>query len=129
MKGKNHLTEHPQVQRLTELMESKNLTKADLAKVANVTPQSVNNWFARGALGKSSALKLSEAYGVSLEWLLGKEVDEQTGLNTQEKRIIDLFSQLPTDEERDRIIMVAELRLKELDEYVEKYLRGRFPGK
>lgn len=125
MKPKTHQTDHPQVRRLNELMELKGITKADLARVAGVSPQSVNNWFARGTLGKNSALKIAEAFGVSVAWVLGEDVDESNGLREKERRLLTLFNQLP-ESEQDRMIDTFELRLKEIDEYVEKYLRGRF---
>lgn len=125
MKPKSHQSDHPQVQRLSELLELKGITKADLARVAGVSPQSVNNWFARGTLGKNSALKIAEAYGVSVAWVLGEEVDQSLGLKEKERRLLALFNQLP-ESEQDRMIDTFELRLKEIDEYVEKYLRGRY---
>ncbi|MBK2955122.1 helix-turn-helix domain-containing protein [Enterobacter hormaechei] len=125
MKPKLHQIDHPQVQRLNELMKLKGATKADLARVAGVSPQSVNNWFARGTLGKNSALKIADAYGVSVAWVLGEEVDETLGLKEKERRLLALFNQLP-EAEQDRMIDTFELRLKEIDEYVEKYLRGRY---
>ena len=105
-------------------MDSKGVTKADLARVAEVTPQSVNNWFSRGAIGKNSALKIADAYGISVAWILGEEVHASSGLKDKERRMLDLFNQLP-EAEQDRMIDTFELRLKEIDSYVEKYLRGR----
>lgn len=125
MKPKSHQTDHPQVQRLNELMDLKGVTKADLARVAGVSPQSVNNWFARGTLGKNSALKIADAYGLSLAWVLGEEVVEDSGLKPNENKMLNLFRQLP-ESEQERMIDTFELRLKEIDDYVEKYLRGRF---
>ncbi len=106
-------------------MDLKGATKADLARVAGVSPQSVNNWFTRGAIGKNSALKIADAYGVSVAWILGEEVHESSGLRDKERRMLELFNQLP-EAEQDRMIDTFELRLKEIDDYVEKYLRGRF---
>ncbi|MCI4187338.1 helix-turn-helix domain-containing protein [Dickeya dianthicola] len=125
MRGKTHQVEHPQIKRLCELMRVKGISKAEMARIAGVSPQSVNNWFSRGTIGKSSALKLSDALGVSVGWLLGEEVDEENGLKPKEKRLLELFSQLP-DSEQDRMIDLFQIRLKEIDSYVEKYLRGRF---
>lgn len=71
MKKNAHLTENPQVRRLIEITESKNLSKADLARMCGVTSQSVNNWFLRGTIGKNSAIKLADRLGVSLAWVLG----------------------------------------------------------
>ncbi|WP_213993829.1 helix-turn-helix domain-containing protein [Sodalis sp. dw_96] len=125
MKENNHQTDHPQIKRLSELMELKGISKAEMARIAGVSPQSVNNWFSRGTVGKSSVLKLSDALGVSVGWLLGEEVDEENGLKPREHKMLELFRQLP-DTEQDRMIDLFQLRLKELDEYMEKYLRGRY---
>ncbi|QWA09559.1 helix-turn-helix domain-containing protein [Sodalis ligni] len=125
MKENNHQTDHPQIKRLSELMELKGISKAEMARIAGVSPQSVNNWFSRGTVGKSSVLKLSDALGVSVGWLLGEEVDEENGLRPRELKMLELFRQLP-DTEQDRMIDLFQLRLKELDEYMEKYLRGRY---
>ncbi|QHP80676.1 helix-turn-helix domain-containing protein [Pectobacterium odoriferum] len=125
MKENSHQVEHPQVRRLTELMELKGISKAEMARIAGVSPQSVNNWFNRGTVGKSSALKLAEELGVSVAWLLGEDVEESTGLSSDEMKMLNLYRQLP-EAERERMIDLFQLRLKELDEYVEKYLRGRY---
>lgn len=66
-----HQADNPQVQRLNEIIEQKRISKADIARICGVSSQSVNNWFVRGAIGKSSAIKLADALGVSLEWVLG----------------------------------------------------------
>ena len=63
------------VARLEEITQ-RGISKADMARIAGVTPQAVNGW-------------LPEA---------------------EQERMIDTFA----------------LRLKEIDDYVEKYLRGRF---
>lgn len=125
MKENSHQTDHPQVRRLNELLALKGISKAEMARIAGVSPQSVNNWFNRGTVGKSSALKLSEALGVSVAWLLGEEVDENSGIKPKERELLDLFRQLP-EAEQDKTISLLQLRLKEIDDYVEKYLRGRF---
>jgi len=125
MKEANHQTDHPQIKRLIELMDSKGISKAEMARIAGVSSQSVNNWFSRGTVGKSSVLKLADALGVSAGWLLGEEVDQESGLKPRELKILELFRQLP-ETEQDRMIGLFQLRLKELDEYMEKYLRGRY---
>ncbi|PWC10690.1 transcriptional regulator [Brenneria roseae subsp. americana] len=125
MKDNAHQIEHPQVKRLTELMALKGISKAEMARIAGVSPQSVNNWFNRGTIGKSSALKLADALGVSVAWLLGEDVEESTGLSSDEMKMLNLYRQLP-EAERERMITLFQTRLKEIDEYVEKYLRGRY---
>ncbi|HFW2371131.1 TPA: helix-turn-helix domain-containing protein, partial [Salmonella enterica subsp. enterica serovar Typhimurium] len=122
---KTHQINHPQVQRLNEILELKKLTKSDMARICGVSAQSVNNWFVRGTIGKSSAIKLADALGVSLEWVLGQEVDERDGLKADERRLLELYRQLPDDEEKQNFLRVLSLRLKELDAMYEKYMKGR----
>lgn len=112
------------VERLSEL-NSRGITKSDMARIANVTPQSVNGWFKKGVISKKSAIAVAEAAGVSVEWLLGADVEEASGLEKDEVKLLNLYRQLP-ESERQRMIDTFELRLKEIDDYVEKYLRGRF---
>lgn len=112
------------VSRLTEL-NNKGLSKSDMARVANVSKQAVTGWFRTGTISKASALAVAEAGGVSVAWLLGENVDEGSGLKTRERQMLDLFRQLP-ESEQDRMIDLFQVRLREIDEYVEKYLRGRF---
>ncbi|EDN6175190.1 helix-turn-helix domain-containing protein [Salmonella enterica] len=125
MKEKTHQINHPQVQRLNEILELKKLTKSDMARICGVSAQSVNNWFVRGTIGKSSAIKLADALGVSLEWVLGQEVDERDGLKADERRLLELYRQLPDNEEKQNFLRVLSLRLKELDAMYEKYMKGR----
>lgn len=124
MKEKTHQINHPQVQRLNEILELKNLTKSDMARICGVSAQSVNNWFVRGTIGKSSAIKLADALGVSLEWILGQEVGEKDGLKPDEQRLLELYRQLP-EEEQKNMLRIFAIRLKELDELYERYMKGR----
>lgn len=123
MKSENADTEL--VSRLVEL-NKRGFTKSDMAKAAGVSKQAVSGWYKRGSVGKDSAIAIAESAGVSVSWLLGREVNEQSGLKPQEQKMMELFRQLPTDDERDKVIMVVELRLKEIDDYIENYLRGRY---
>lgn len=111
-------------ERLTELTK-RGFSKSEMARIADVTPQSVNGWFKKGVISKKSAMAISEATGVSVAWLLGEDVEESTGLDPDEMKILKLFRQLP-EAERERMIDLFQLRLKEIDDYVEKYLRGRY---
>lgn len=112
------------VTRLTELTE-KGFSKTEMAKAANVSKQAVTGWFKTGTMSKNSALSVAEAAGVSVAWLLGEEVDEENGLKPRERQMLQLFRQLP-ESEQNHMISMFQLRLREIDEYVEKYLRGRF---
>lgn len=124
MKEKTHQVDHPQVLRLNEIIERKGISKADMARICGVSAQSVNNWFVRGTIGKSSAIKLADALGVSLAWLLGQDVGESNGLKPDEQRLLELYRQLP-EEEQQNMLRIFSLRLKELDELYEKYMKSR----
>ncbi|HCD9773808.1 helix-turn-helix domain-containing protein [Enterobacter hormaechei] len=128
MKEKTHQIDHPQVLRLNEIIERKGISKADMARICGVSAQSVNNWFVRGTIGKSSAIKLADALGVSLAWLLGQDVGESDGLKPDEQRLLELYRQLP-EEEQHNMLRIFSLRLKELDELYEKYMKSRIRSK
>ena len=114
------------VERLTELTK-RGMTKSDMARVAGITPQSVNGWFKKGFISKGSALAVADAAGVSVPWLLGEEVDESNGLKPDEQRLLELYRQLP-EEEQQNMLRIFALRLKELDALYEKYMSRRIKG-
>ncbi|HAB4413459.1 TPA_asm: helix-turn-helix domain-containing protein, partial [Salmonella enterica subsp. enterica] len=108
------------VERLTEIAD-RGITKADMARIAGVTPQAVNGWFKKGVISKKSALALADAVGISVAWLLGEEVSETDGLKPNEQRLLELYRQLP-EEEQQNMLRIFSIRLKELDELYEKYM-------
>lgn len=61
--------------RLDEILQVTGFSKAHLARIAEVSPQAVNNWFKRGEMGKDSAIKISAATQLPLSWLLGEDED------------------------------------------------------
>lgn len=111
------------VERLTEL-NGRGMTKSDMARIAQVTPQSVNGWFKKGVISKKSALAIADAAGVSVPWLLGEDVGEKDGLRPDEQRMLELYRQLP-QAEQENMLRIFAIRLKELDELYEKYMKGR----
>lgn len=114
------------VERLSEL-NGRGMTKSDMARIAQVTPQSVNGWFKKGVISKKSALSIADAAGVSVPWLLGEDVGEKDGLKADEQRLLELYRQLP-EEEQQNMLRIFALRLKELDDLYEKYMKGRIKG-
>ncbi|EAA8522414.1 helix-turn-helix domain-containing protein [Salmonella enterica subsp. enterica serovar Give] len=114
------------VERLTELT-LRGMTKSDMARIAGITPQSVNGWFKKGAMSKESALAVADAAGVSVPWLLGEDVGEKDGLKPDEQRLLELYRQLP-EEEQQNMLRIVSLRLKELDELYAKYMGRRIKG-
>ncbi|MDO2449587.1 helix-turn-helix domain-containing protein [Enterobacter vonholyi] len=111
------------ISRLTEL-NNKGFSKTEMAKVANVSKQAVTGWFRTGKISKESALAIADAAGVSVPWLLGENVGEKDGLKPDEQRLLELYRQLPEDEQQN-MLRIFVLRLKELDELYEKYMKGR----
>lgn len=111
------------VERLTEITD-RGVTKADMARIAGVTPQAVNGWFKKGVISKKSALAIADAVGISVAWLLGEGVGEKDGLKPDEQRLLELYRQLP-EEEQQNMLRIFAIRLKELDELYEKYMKGR----
>ena len=111
------------IARLTELNE-KGFSKTEMAKVANVSKQAVTGWFRTGKISKQSALAIADAAGVSVPWLLGEDVGEKDGLKADEQRLLELYRQLPEDEQ-ENMLRVFSIRLKELDAMYEKYMKGR----
>lgn len=112
------------VSRLAEINE-RGISKAEMARIAGVTPQAVNGWFKKGKISKESAVSIADAAGVSVAWLLGEDVDKGSGLKERERQMLELFRQLP-EPEQDKMVTLFQTRLKEIDDYVEKYLRGRY---
>ncbi len=106
-------------QRLNELVREKRVTKADLARVAGVSPQSVNGWFRRGSISKEAAASLSREYGVSIPWLLG-ESSQDGQLRPEEVRLLEVFNKLPPTE-RNNMLAAFEMRLQELITFYAKY--------
>ncbi|PLN00216.1 transcriptional regulator, partial [Klebsiella pneumoniae] len=56
-----------------------------------------------------------------------EEVGEKDGLKSDEKRLLELYRQLP-EEEQQNILRIVSLRLKELDELYAKYMGRRIRG-
>ena len=55
---------------------------------------------------------------------LDEEVGEKDGLKPDERRLLELYRQLP-EEEQKNMLRIFSIRLKELDELYEKYMKGR----
>ncbi|EAQ6170627.1 helix-turn-helix domain-containing protein [Salmonella enterica subsp. enterica] len=114
------------ISRLAEL-NKKGFSKTEMARVAGVSKQAVSSWFKTGRISKSSALAIADAAGVSVPWLLGEDVGEKDGLKPDEQRLLELYRQLP-EEEQQNMLRIFALRLKELDELYEKYMSRRVKG-
>lgn len=114
------------ITRLTEL-NKKGISKTEMSRIAGVSKQAVSGWFRTGRISKESALALADAAGVSVPWLLGEDVGEKDGLKPDEQRLLELYRQLPEEEQRN-MLRIVSLRLKELDELYAKYMGRRIKG-
>ncbi|EAS5079851.1 helix-turn-helix domain-containing protein [Salmonella enterica] len=114
------------ISRLAEL-NKKGFSKTEMARVAGVSKQAVSSWFKTGRISKSSALAIADAAGVSVPWLLGEDVGEKDGLKPDEQRLLELYRQLP-EEEQQNMLRIVSLRLKELDELYARYMGRRIKG-
>lgn len=117
---------HGLIGRLNEL-NAKGFSKTEMAKITGVSKQAVSGWFKTGRISKESALTLADAAGVSVPWLLGEDVSEKDGLKPDEQRLLELYRQLP-EEEQQNMLRIFALRLKELDELYAKYMSRRIKG-
>ncbi|QZN97326.1 helix-turn-helix domain-containing protein [Symbiopectobacterium purcellii] len=109
--------------RLLELI-ARGHSKSDIARMAGVSRQAVTGWCITGRISKEAAIRLANATGVSLSWLLGEQVDEHSGLRPKEREVLEIFNQLP-ENEQEKMISAFKLRLQELDDFVEKYITRR----
>ena len=114
------------ITRLTAL-NAKGISKTEMSRIAGVSKQAVSGWFKTGRISKESALAIADAVGVSVPWLLGEDVGEKDGLKPDEQRLLELYRQLP-EEEQQNMLRIVSLRLKELDELYAKYMGRRIKG-
>ncbi|NIF58936.1 helix-turn-helix domain-containing protein [Enterobacter sp. Ap-916] len=115
-------------ERLKTLRDSKNLSQAQLSKLCGwATASRVGNYeLGVRNIGVDDAVILARVLDTTPSYILfGDEENRGQELPDKQRKILKLFSQLP-ESEQDKMIDLFEVRLKEIDEYVEKYLKGRF---
>ncbi len=115
-------------ERLKYLRSKKNLSQAQLSKMCGwATASRVGNYESGVRnIGADDAVVLARVLGTTpSELLFGEQGDPAQWLDEKQTKLLELFRQLP-DTEQDRMIDLFQLRLKELDDYMEKYLRGRY---
>lgn len=115
-------------ERIKALRTEKGISQGQLAKLCGWSGASrvANYEYGNRNVGVDDALSLAKALGTTPVMILfGEQSDPANWLTDKQKRVLSLFNQLP-EAEQERMIDTFELRLKEIDEYVEKYLRGRY---
>ena len=90
---------------LKKLRDSKNITQAELARILQVTPAAVGLWEqGRRLPDYGSLIKIAAYFGVTTDFLLGKDMYEEPSLQKpeppafakEEVRLIDKYRQLTT---------------------------------
>lgn len=115
-------------ERIKALRTEKGMSQGQLAKLCGWSGASrvANYEYGNRNVGVDDALSLAKALGTTPVMILfGEQSDPSNWLTDKQKKVLSLFNQLP-EAEQERMIDTFELRLKEIDEYVEKYLRGRY---
>lgn len=123
-------------ERLQRVLNETGITQSELGRRVGATSQSVNGWCQSGILPRKDILELlPKATGKPLYWFFMEDDDESdvperltqvgpTDLNDRQKRLLEIFDQLPTVEQ-DRFIELAGTRLQELDDFMAEYQRRR----
>lgn len=115
-------------ERLKALREKKNISQAQLSKMCGwATASRIGNYeLGTRNIGVDDAVVLARILDTSPSYLLfGDEENRGQELPEKQRRMLQLFNQLP-EAEQERMIDLFQVRLKEIDDYVEKYLKGRF---
>lgn len=124
--------------RLLQVIKELDITQSELARRLGVKAQSVNGWCHSDILPRSEILNLlPAATGKPLFWFF-MDADNVQNVTADtapaeihvpqtdlEKKLLERFEQLPTEEEKERIIYMIDERLRELDELVAFYLKKR----
>lgn len=112
--------------RLKKAREEKGISQKKLADLCGWVQSRIGNYESGSRnIGIDDAITIANALGISpVELVFGEDVTE-TWLTPKHRKLIALYDQLP-ESEQDRMYDLFQVRLKEIDEYVERYLRGRF---
>ncbi|MEX0632800.1 transcriptional regulator [Serratia ureilytica] len=118
-------------QRLQQALDESGISQAELGRRVGVNSQSVSGWCSGFSRAKIS-WKCSQKPGqTSVLVFLTEEEEKQLGdgnlgqkITDKHQELIDLFDQLPASEQENMLSAFSE-RLKELDSFVEQYLKRR----
>lgn len=118
-------------ERLKTLRENKGLSQAQLSKLCGWATASRIGNYEKGVrnVGADDAVVLAQVLDTTPTMILfGEQSDPSQWLTEKQRKVLELYNQLP-ESEQDKMIDTFQLRLKEIDDYVEKYLRGRYVKK
>ncbi|HHL2562176.1 TPA: helix-turn-helix domain-containing protein [Yersinia enterocolitica] len=131
MKEEKNCQEPPIAARLYQLMNKTGVNKSGLARICGISPQAAGRWFTKGNISKDSALKLSEAFGVPLSWLLSDETDNpelptvpEIVLSERQRELLNLFDRLP-ESDKDNYIESLRTKVENYDRLFNELLKSR----
>jgi transcriptional regulator with XRE-family HTH domain len=92
--------------RLKELRQQKKVNQSEIAEVLHVKQNTISNWEnGKTEISNGDAITLAEYFGVSVDYLLGREEKTPSGgnLSEGEKMLLDLFNRVP--EEKQELLL------------------------
>lgn len=115
-------------------MRRSGVNKSGLARICGVTPQAAGKWFSAGKISKDSAIKIANAFGVSLSWLLDDQpVDAELpegykyspeSLDDRHIELLRLFDRLP-ESEKHHHIEALRTTVESYDKLFKELLKNR----
>ena len=118
-------------ERVRELREQRDLSMQDLANYLEVSKSSINMWENAGVIPREPVLKkISQAFNVSIDYLLGNTTKEQENEKIMQMNKLNQVSQellaSLTEEELDKFISMMEIMFtldpsKKIDNFKEKF--------
>lgn len=121
--------------RLQRVLDEMGMSQSELGRRIGATSQSVNGWCQAGILPRKEMLEqLPDITGKPLYWFFMTDEDEETlqpprsediyVLTPETKKLIEIYDQLP-QVEQERFVGLMQLRLEELDAFMNEYLMKR----
>ncbi|EKJ5235540.1 transcriptional regulator [Klebsiella pneumoniae] len=121
--------------RLQRVLDEIGMSQSELGRRIGATSQSVNGWCQAGILPRKEMLEqLPDITGKPLYWFFMTDEDEETlqpprsediyVLSPETKKLIEIYDQLP-QVEQERFVGLMQLRLEELDAFMNEYLMKR----
>ncbi|HDZ0559007.1 helix-turn-helix domain-containing protein [Klebsiella pneumoniae] len=121
--------------RLQRILDEIGMSQSELGRRIGATSQSVNGWCQAGILPRKEMLEqLPDITGKPLYWFFMTDEDEETlqpprsediyVLTPETKKLIEIYDQLP-QVEQERFVGLMQLRLEELDAFMNEYLMKR----
>ena len=121
--------------RLQRVLDEIGMSQSELGRRIGATSQSVNGWCQAGILPRKEMLEqLPDITGKPMYWFFMTDEDEETlqqprsediyVLTPETKKLIEIYDQLP-QVEPERFVGLMQLRLEELDAFMNEYLMKR----